>query len=190
MPSAPTPGPPSSECSDAASARVQEAIGDVRPDAIVTNSLETQTLTSDFTISPVDIALPGVPNSDGITTGKPASTTSSANACTDGVMPGISWMTTTPGPVPLRNTGKPRPSASKTLSSQPASLDMIARLGGRRHVRSKGLQNHRVTGAHRALGQHRRVQPAGPRPDLLRHPPEVAVGEPLPVLHARHRVRR
>ena len=105
MPRAPTPGPPSSSCSEAARARVQVAMGDVLLVARAVNSLEMQTWASDFTMAPVDISRPGVPKSDGMTTVKPASTTSSAKACTFGVMPGISWMTTTPGPVPRRNTG-------------------------------------------------------------------------------------
>ncbi len=45
---------------------------------------------------------PGVPTRSGITTVKPRSTTSFAKSITLGVMPGISWMTITPGPVPRR----------------------------------------------------------------------------------------
>ena len=47
----------------------------------------------------------GVPNRLGITTVKPAATTSSEKAITSGVIPGISWMITTPGPLPLRYVG-------------------------------------------------------------------------------------
>ena len=41
----------------------------------------------------------------------PAATTSSANRITSGVSPGISWITTTPGPLPLRYVGCVTPSA-------------------------------------------------------------------------------
>jgi hypothetical protein len=44
----------------------------------------------------------GRPNSDGITTVNPRPITSSAKAMTFGVMPGTSWITITPGPLPLR----------------------------------------------------------------------------------------
>lgn len=54
--------------------------------------------TDSSTVAPA----PGRPNSDGMTTVKPRVTTSSANSSTAGVMPGISWITITPGPLPLR----------------------------------------------------------------------------------------
>ena len=47
---------------------------------------------------------PGVPNIDGIATVMPRSTQASANATTSGVMPGISAITTTPGPLPRQYT--------------------------------------------------------------------------------------
>ena len=46
-----------------------------------------------------------------MTTVNPAATTSSPNPITSGVRPGISWMTITPGPVPLRYVGWVTPSA-------------------------------------------------------------------------------
>ena len=55
--------------------------------------------------------MPGVPKRSGITTVNPRATTSSANATTSGIMPGISWITMTPGPVPLRYVGWVTPSA-------------------------------------------------------------------------------
>ena len=47
-------------------------------------------------------ARPGVPNMWGSQALKPASATSSAKRATSGVMPGISCMMTTAGPLPLR----------------------------------------------------------------------------------------
>ena len=52
-----------------------------------------------------DIDAPSVPNRLGITTVKPASTTSGPNVATSGVMPGISWITITPGPSPCGTSG-------------------------------------------------------------------------------------
>ena len=51
---------------------------------------------------PGPIAASGSPNRCGSTTVCPRATTSSANAITSGVIPGISWMTITPVPEPLR----------------------------------------------------------------------------------------
>ena len=76
IPSAPTPGPPSSPWSDRASERSQTAIGDVRPVAIVVNSRLTQSLGSTLPTYAGDIGRSGVPKRCGITTVKPASTTS------------------------------------------------------------------------------------------------------------------
>ncbi len=120
MPSAPTPGPPSSACRSAARARSQPMTGEVRPVRQVSNSRETHTL-STLPSSALPLGgSPGVPVSDGSTTVNPASTTSWANASTDGVMAGISWTTTTPGPVPCRSTSRVLPSAVKLLRSQPS----------------------------------------------------------------------
>ncbi len=47
---------------------------------------------------------PGSPNSDGMATVQPRSTTRRAKPATAGVMPGISEITTTAGPSPLRYT--------------------------------------------------------------------------------------
>ena len=77
----------------------------MRPVAIVVNSRLTHTFGSTFAIAPTLIGAPGVPNRCGSTTVYPAATSSSANPITCGVRPGISWITTTPGPVPLRYVG-------------------------------------------------------------------------------------
>ena len=82
--------------------RSQPATGVVSPVASNVNSRLTHTRASDRATVARFIGAPGRPNSTGITTVKPVATTSSANATTSGVMPGISWMTMTPGPVPLR----------------------------------------------------------------------------------------
>ena len=69
------------------------------------NSLLTQT----FGIVPAKDFTPGgasgSPNRCGITTVCPRATTSSANAITSGVIPGSSWTTITPVPLPLRYVG-------------------------------------------------------------------------------------
>ena len=66
------------------------------------NSRLTQTRPKVFAVFTAFIGASGVPNRLGITTVKPASTTSSPKPITDGVRPGISWITMTPGPLPLR----------------------------------------------------------------------------------------
>ena len=102
MPNAPTPGPPSSSCSSRASDRSQPATGVVSLSASLVNSLFTHSL-GNILATCLTVAGPSTsPNRCGITTVNPAATTSSANAITSGVMPGISWITTTPGPVPFR----------------------------------------------------------------------------------------
>ena len=102
MPSAPTPGPPSSACRLRARDRSQSATGEVTPALSLVNSLLTQTRPIALTIRPVVAGAPGSPNRCGSTTVKPRSTTSSANVSTSGVIPGISWTMTTPGPTPFR----------------------------------------------------------------------------------------
>ena len=102
MPRAPTPGPPSSPCSSRASARSQVATGEVRPTASLLNSRFTHTRGRVVAMAPKLIGAPAVPNRLGMTTVNSASTTSSAKVMTSGVMPGSSWMTMTPGPVPRR----------------------------------------------------------------------------------------
>ena len=52
------------------------------------------------------IGRPGSPNSDGIATVNPASTTRRPKSATSGVMPGTSCTTITPGPEPPRYTGR------------------------------------------------------------------------------------
>ena len=102
MPNAPTPGPPSSACSSRASERSQPATGVVSPSASLVNSLLTHSFGKTFANTRGVAGSSGVPNRCGITTLKPAATTSSPNAITSGVIPGISWISTTAGPLPLR----------------------------------------------------------------------------------------
>ena len=111
MPSAPTPGPPSSPCSERARDRSHTAIGEVCPVAMVLNSRLTQTFGSTWPTYAGDMGRSGVPKRCGITTVNPAATTSSQKPMTSGVRPGISWITITPGPVPLRYVGWVTPSA-------------------------------------------------------------------------------
>ena len=65
-------------------------IGDVWLSASAVNSLAMHTLTIAPSATAFDGGLPGVPNSDGITTVNPRSTTSLANFVTSGVMFGTS----------------------------------------------------------------------------------------------------
>ena len=65
------------------------------------NSELVHTWISELVSAGNDIGVPGLPNSTGITTVKPAATTSSPNAMTSGVIPGSSWITMTPGPEPF-----------------------------------------------------------------------------------------
>ena len=94
-------------------------IGEVLFRAIAVNSLETHTLAKDDIAYPFDISLPGVPTRSGITTVKPADTTSSAKAATFGVMPGTSCTTTTSGPDPFRKVSWVIPAAVKEPLVQP-----------------------------------------------------------------------
>src|SRR5215217_4994857 len=64
---------------------------------------------------------PGVPNSDGMRTLNPASTTRCANATTCGCRPGISWITITAGPRPPAYTGRVRPSYVNVDARKPGS---------------------------------------------------------------------
>ena len=76
------------------------------------------------TVSRTVAGPPRRPNSDGSTTLNPRATTSSANAITAGVMPGISWITITPGPLPLRYVGCVIPSAVWLPGVQESSRPM------------------------------------------------------------------
>ncbi len=67
------------------------------------------------------IGLPGTPKSDGKTAVNPASITRRANASTSGVMPGISSMTMTAGPLPARYTVRVKPPYAIADSLNPSS---------------------------------------------------------------------
>ena len=122
MPIAPTPGPPTSAWRLPASARNHAITGAVRPTAHAANSRATHIDAIDCTPYSVVTGLPGVPTNDGITTVNPASTTSFANCSTRGVMPGTSWITTTPGPAPRRRTSCVMPAAVKLERSHPGRV--------------------------------------------------------------------
>ena len=77
------------------------------------------------------IAASGSPNSCGITTVCPRATTSSANAITSGVIPGISWITITPVPEPLVYVGWLTPSAACSPRVQVARRLMPPIMTGR-----------------------------------------------------------
>ncbi len=105
MPTAPTPGPPHSSCTCFASARNQIVTGAVFAVASAANSFATHAGTIDCTPYPIDGSRPGVPNNEGSTAVNPSSAKRRPNAATFGLMPGISVMTMTPGPLPMRNNG-------------------------------------------------------------------------------------
>ena len=62
-----------------------------------------------------------MPNSDGMYTVNPASTTRRPNAIASGCKPGTSWITITAGPLPARNTGRLVPSCVNVDSAKPSS---------------------------------------------------------------------
>ena len=135
MPRAPTPGPPSSACSSRASERSQSAIGEVWCSRILLNSRLMQACRSELTAAIGESDDGTFPNRCGITTVQPRPTTSSENATTSSVIPGISEITTTPGPLPLRYVGwvtplavcSPRIQSSRTLMGGEYGCDADAR---------------------------------------------------------------
>jgi hypothetical protein len=103
MPTAPTPLPPHSACAVRASARSQSTIGEARPARQALNSKRTHMPPSMVSMPAGCVAgRPGTPNSTGRKTVISASATRSAKRTTSGCRPGISWMTITAGPTPLR----------------------------------------------------------------------------------------
>ena len=107
MPTTPTPGPPQRSCSAAASLRSHTVTGLVLFNAKAENSRETQAGPIDWNMYAAPGGRPGSPNSTGRTAVHPAAATRRPNWATKGVMPGISLMTSTAGPVPIRNTVAP-----------------------------------------------------------------------------------
>ena len=104
MPTAPTPGPPQLSWASPANARNQSVTGARRLVANAANSFETQAGAMVRAMARGLGSAPGSPKSTGSTTVQPRSTTRRAKSATAGVMPGISAMTMTAGPSPLRYT--------------------------------------------------------------------------------------
>jgi len=102
MPTTPTPGPPQRACSAAASLRNQAVIGLVLRSAKQANSRETQAGPMERRAYHGETARPGSPKTWGRTAVQPAAATRRPNCATSGVIPGISLITTTAGPVPMR----------------------------------------------------------------------------------------
>src|SRR3954469_18755733 len=100
--------------------------GDVRFRAHVANSRDTQPPVIDLATYGIDMLRPGSPKSTGIATVKPASTTRCANSATCGVMPGISLLTTTPGPLPARYTVRVVPSCVNVSAVKLSSAGVTA----------------------------------------------------------------
>ena len=100
MPIAPTPGPPHSPCARRASARNHATAGVVPLAPSARNSALTHARRSTATPSSTPGTAPSRPNSDGRYTVKPASRTHRPNRATCGLIPGISGMTITAGPLP------------------------------------------------------------------------------------------
>ena len=106
IPITPMPGPPLTSWACWPSARSQSVTGAVRPAAKAANSFETHAGTIERNALTAVAGSPGTPNRLGSHTEHPTPTTRSANSTTFGVMPGISAMTTTAGPSPLRYTDR------------------------------------------------------------------------------------
>ena len=100
IPTAPMPGPPHSSWTWAPSARSQTVIGLVVRVANDANSFETHPEKKLRAVYPADSGLPGSPKSDGQHRGEPGVGDPAAEVGHLGVMPGISWMMTIPGPGP------------------------------------------------------------------------------------------
>ncbi len=104
IPTAPTPGPPHLPCSKAASALNQSVTGDVRRVMREVNSREMQFFFSTRIVFPSVGFSPGTPKREGRIAVQPISATFLPNSATRGVIPGISAMTITAGPEPIRRT--------------------------------------------------------------------------------------
>src|SRR3954454_7410162 len=101
---------------------------------------------SELSTAVAESALTTFPNRWGITTVQPSATTSSENAITSSVMPGISEITTTPGPDPLRYVGWVTPLAVCWPSSQPSMALTRRQYPGIRHRPARRLgPDHSVT---------------------------------------------
>ncbi len=111
-------------------------IGLVLRVAKAANSRETHAGTKDRITYGIDIGLPGSPNRWGITAVQPMSTTRFANSHTPGVMPGISEMTMTAGPVPFLYTSRVFPPWVKVVFSKPSSGSAMGRSVATRPVRT------------------------------------------------------
>jgi len=160
IPTAPTPGPPHRSCSKTASALNQSTTGELLPVAHTVNSRLMHARNNE---SPAYISAasgfgirgtgsrPGSPNSTGSTAEQPIPATMRANASTFGVIPGISAITITAGPVPAEYTTRSTPSCSNTERVKPASAasslishlrraDVVERPGGR--LGQAGQEHH------------------------------------------------
>ncbi len=126
IPTAPTPGPPARSCRSRASARSHSITGDVWLSFHVVNSRETHTCPNDFATYGADIGLPGSPTNDGIATVNPSATRRRPKSATNGVIPGTSCTTTTPGPEPPRYTSRVVPAWVKESSVNPSSAAAMA----------------------------------------------------------------
>ncbi len=147
--------------------------GEVRLSAQVANSRETHPCIADFATYGTEISRPGVPNSCGIATVKPASTTRWANATTFGVMPGISLITTTPGPLPARYTVRVVPpyvnvSSVKAARASAIAADYFSALGAARRAAwprlgRRGIPAPLSSAQNRASSSRSRPRPMPPR---------------------------
>jgi len=126
IPSAPTPGPPSSSCTWRHSLRSQSVMGLEPPVANTWNSCEMQQCSIEETTYPPLTGLSTTPNISGRNTVNPRSRTIRANLATRGVIPGTSCMMTTPGPLPLRQTGFVTPSMVTSVRSKSSARGLRA----------------------------------------------------------------
>ena len=118
MPMTPTPGPPLPSCSTWARSRSHDVTGLAWPLAKRLNSREIQISPKVRSTSRTVGGAASRPKIWGITTRRLRSATWRAKAVTKGVMPGISLMTNTAGPSPIRYTSRVIPLAVNGLHSK------------------------------------------------------------------------
>ena len=111
MPIAPTPAPPHSPCASLASERSHWVTG---LDSLAANARNSALMHARCRTAPPSSTCgtaPSRPNSDGMYTLNPASRTQRLKRATCGLMPGISVITITAGPLPATCTSLVTPSS-------------------------------------------------------------------------------
>ena len=121
MPIAPTPGPPHSPCASRASDRSHTVTG---LDSLAANARNSALMHARCRMAAPSStcgSAPSRPNSEGMYTVKPASLTQRLKRATCGLMPGISVITITAGPLPDTCTTFVTPSRVTARGSKSSS---------------------------------------------------------------------